>query len=171
MADYPFLDPTNTELTTPSDDGGFPAQEPGPDTTRYYVKWSGLKTILEAGGSHALQISGSQVVESITQASHGFSAGQPVGHNGSNWVLADASIGQTPCHALVVNVVNANTFEVAITGIHTLTTHGLTLGQNYLSVTAGQLSPNAAGPGNVQQLVLVAIDANTVLLNIGDPRI
>lgn len=107
------------------------------------------------------------VQQSFTQASHGFSAGDAIGHNGSSWIKADASAGQTECHAVCTAVADVNNFTASVSGFHTLTSHGFTLGLNYLSETAGAVTTTEPGPPALAQEVLVAIDANTVLLRIG----
>jgi hypothetical protein len=106
----------------------------------------------------------------LTQASHGFAAGDAVHHNGTSWEKADATgLTGKPCHAVVLDAPDANTFYMAATGLHTITAHGISVGQNYLSTTPGAVSTSQAGPGNIRQRVLVALDANTLLLTIGDP--
>jgi hypothetical protein len=106
----------------------------------------------------------------LTQATHGFAAGDAIHHNGSAWEKADATgLTGKPCHALVTFVEDVNTFYMAATGLHTITAHGITVGQNYLSTTPGTVSTTQAGPGNIRQRVLMALDANTILLTIGDP--
>jgi hypothetical protein len=104
------------------------------------------------------------------EATHGFAAGDAIHHNGSAWEKADATgLTGKPCHALVTFVEDVNTFYMAATGLHTITAHGITVGQNYLSTTPGTVSTTQAGPGNIRQRVLMALDANTILLTIGDP--
>lgn len=123
----------------------------------------------------ALSVTESQIsdlahfsTKSITEASHGLSAGEAASFDGSNWVKADAD-NSLPCHAIVASVTDANTFVAATDGFHTLTSHGFTLGQNFLSATAGAVTTTEPGPGNIIQRVLVAVDANTVLVRIGEP--
>jgi hypothetical protein len=169
MADFRFKDPTNTR-TAPLTGDGFPMDRGSPDVTRRYSQLEDLRAAFETGGSEPLELSSDQILATITQASHGLSVG-PVGHNGASWIAADASAGATPCHAYLMAVVDASTFKVAFSGVYTLTAHGYTLGLNYLSTTAGQIQATPPPLGNVRQRVLVATDANTVLLTIGEPQI
>jgi hypothetical protein len=117
------------------------------------------KTTLDALGALA----------EITETAHGFSVGEVIGHDGANWVLASALVSGDPCLGLVVEVVDIDKVTLALVGVHTMTSHGFSIGQNYLSTTPGQISTTQAGPGNIRQRVLVALDANTILLTIGDP--
>jgi hypothetical protein len=105
---------------------------------------------------------------SINQATHGLSVGDAIHFNATTWEGADSDADK-PCHGLVVAVADANNFTAAVSGVQTITAHGFTLGQNYITATAGAISTTAPGPGNVIQRVLVAIDTNTVIMTIGMP--
>lgn len=107
----------------------------------------------------------------ITQAGHGFAPPDAIHHNGTIWVKANATgLSALVCHAIVLSV-SGSVFYMAATGLHTLTGHLVTIGQNFLSTTAGAVTTTQPGPGNTRQRVVVAIDSNTLLLTIGDPRI
>jgi hypothetical protein len=148
----------------------FPAVD-GADTTDFIAVNSNQVTDLEGAG---LSVTGgtlnadAAVLYDVNQASHGFSVGQVVNWNGTTWALADAD-NSLSVTGIVVAVADASNFTAAASGIHTITTHGFTLGTNYLSTTAGGLSNTDAGPGNIIQQVLHAVDANTVILQIGTP--
>ena len=104
----------------------------------------------------------------VNQTTHGFAVGDAINFNGTAWAQADAD-NSLPCHGMVTNVAGGNDFTVTSTGVVTITTHGFTLGTNYISTTAGAVSSTNAGPGNIIQRVLEAIDANTVIVSIGMP--
>lgn len=104
----------------------------------------------------------------VNQTTHGFSVGDAINFNGTTWAQADAD-NSLPCHGIVTAVAGGNDFTVTSTGVATITTHGFTLGTNYISTTAGAVSSTDAGPGNIIQRVLEAIDANTVIVSIGTP--
>lgn len=108
---------------------------------------------------HILQLS-------ITESSHGFSAKDAVGNDGTNWVKADATVGAGLVDALglAVTITSGSIFILALPGLHTITSHGFTLGWNYLSETAGAISTSIPAIGARIQPVLFAIDANTVLI-------
>jgi hypothetical protein len=106
-------------------------------------------------------------VKSLTEATHGFNPADLVHHNGSNWVLADAN-NSLPCHAVVLTTPDASTFTAAVAGWHTISSHGYTLGQNYLSDTAGAATTTLPGPGSIQQNVLVAYTADDFFIHIGE---
>ena len=109
------------------------------------------------------------MLKAVAQASHGFAVFDAIGHNGSAYVKADASSGvEIACLGIVVQVVDTGNFVWACHGVHTITSHGATLGQNYLSETAGAVTTTKPGPSHLVQSVLWAIDANTVLINIGE---
>jgi len=123
----------------------------------------------------ALSITESQITDldhpttvDVNQATHGLSVGDAIHYNGSSWEGSDADASK-PCHGVVVAVADVNNFTGAVAGSHTITTHGFTLGTNYISTTAAAVSSTDAGPGNIIQEILVAIDANTVVVNVGTP--
>jgi hypothetical protein len=104
----------------------------------------------------------------VNQTTHGFAVGDAINFNGTTWAQADAD-DSLPCHGMVTAVAGGNDFTVTTGGIATITTHGFTLGTNYISTTAGAVSSTNAGPGNIIQRVLEAIDVNTVIVSIGTP--
>lgn len=94
----------------------------------------------------------------ITQATHGFTAGQLLYHNGTSYVVADKDDAAT---AEVIGIVEAsvdtNTF-VLVTGGYINTLSGLTAGTVYFLGDAGALT--ATEPSTVGQItkpVLVAV--------------
>jgi hypothetical protein len=106
-------------------------------------------------------------VASITETSHGFAIKDVVSFNGSNWVKADAN-NSLPAHAVVTAVPDVDTFTAAVGGFQTIASHGFTLGQNYLSETAGAVTTTLPGPGSIQQNVLIANTANQIFINLGE---
>ena len=143
----------------------------GVDTTSFFAVDDKQVTDLEGTG---LSITGGTLNADATlsydvnQGAHGFSVGDVVNYNGSTWALADAD-SSLPAVAVVTDVADAANFTAASSGTHTITTHGFTLGTNFISTTAGGVSTTDAGPGNIIQQVLHAVDANTVILQIGTP--
>lgn len=106
----------------------------------------------------------------ITEATHGFAVIDVVGHDGSNWVKALSShgVGSQAADGVVLVVDDANIFSLGLPGFHTVTSHGVTGTQKYLSGTvAGGLSDSPPVGGPVQRILKV-IDANTLLVQIGD---
>jgi hypothetical protein len=104
----------------------------------------------------------------LTEATHGFAVGDAVGHDGANWVKAIASLAAgIECIGVVVDVTDANTFTLVTQGWVTVTTHGITVGKNYLSATvAGGLTTTAL-PGTKIQVVAKVIDADNFIVQIG----
>lgn len=148
----------------------FPAVD-GVDTTSFIVVDDKQVTDLEGSGlsiTAGVLNASADVLYDVNQGTHGFSVGDVVNYNGSTWAQADAD-NSLPCTAIVTAVAGADDFTAAGSGTHTITTHGFTLGTNYLSTTAGGVSSTDAGPGNIIQQVLHAVDANTVILQIGTP--
>jgi hypothetical protein len=80
----------------------------------------------------------------VIQASHGLSVGNPVRHNGTNWVKSQAD---TPVNAhaqaLVVSVPSPGDFVLALPGSHCSGLTGLTAGLNFISGTSGQMTTTA----------------------------
>jgi hypothetical protein len=105
--------------------------------------------------------------EEIEQSAHGFTALQPVLHNGTNWVAAQANNADTVAQAIVTKVVDANNFEVTTHGVATVTGHGLTVGEYYwLDGTSTAVTASQPASG-IAQSVLHVRDANTVMIDIG----
>lgn len=162
------------------------------DETQYFCTPQELKAVFQAGGVAALSLAGlpvnsadltnlaaimitaSQVTDlaykkEVNQAVHGFSVLDAVGHDGANWVKAIATISGDECWGVVISVEDANNFTVAVGGIHTVASHGLTLGINYLSETvAGGYTTTPPGVGNKVQQVIRAVDANAIIIEIGE---
>lgn len=110
------------------------------------------------------------VTRSITESTHTLNLRDAVAHNGSNWVQADAN-NSLPCLGLCIEDTDANTFVLAVAGIHEIGTHGWTIGtQYYLSETAGGVTTTAPGPGSIVQAVLVPITSTAVIVNIGEAK-
>jgi hypothetical protein len=67
-------------------------------------------------------------------------------------------------------VVNGFLYTVAFSGYHKWLAHGLTLGAYYyLSTTpGGVVTPKPGVPGQIIQRALLPIDANTVVITIGE---
>ncbi len=148
----------------------FPAVD-GVDTTDFIAVNTNQVTDLEGAG---LSVTAGTLnadhtgVFSINQTTHGLAVGNSIHFNGTTWEGSDADADK-PSHGIVITVPDVNNFDAAVSGLQTITTHGFTLGQNFISTTAAAISTADAGPGNIIQQVLVAIDVNTVILSIGTP--
>jgi hypothetical protein len=102
----------------------------------------------------------------ITEASNGFAAVDVVGHDGANWVKAQA--GTQSADGVVISIDDVNTFVLGLPGMYTVPSHGITGTQKFLSgVVAGGLSDSPPVGGPVQRILKV-IDTNTLLVQIGD---
>lgn len=102
----------------------------------------------------------------ITQASHGFSAGDAVYVASTQWIKAQADSTATRAHG-VVSAVNGSEFIVASGGFVYLPNHGHGQGVTlYLSTaTAGSMTTTVPSAGVTQELGR-ATDANYVLLDL-----
>ena len=96
---------------------------------------AGKTTVTIAGGG-----GGGAIIDRV-QAIHGFSIMEPIYHNGTIWVAADAADGDTLAEYVVTVVTDANTFTAAKFGEHVetgiATTLTLTVGQHYLLADGG----------------------------------
>jgi hypothetical protein len=110
-----------------------------------------------------------KTISTITQAGHGFSAGNAIGHNGTIYVKAKADLTQK-CLGVVLSV-DGNNFTAAWCGAQTITAHGMSVGLYYLSdAVAGALTTTQPGPGSWSQEVLQVTGANTVIVRVGEAR-
>jgi hypothetical protein len=113
--------------------------------------------------------SGNAIMDSVYQASHGFSVGQWLYNNGTDFVLAStASTAASQVVGVVTAVINTNVFTIAYAGrVDTLS--GLTAGATYyLSGTAGQITATdpSATFNSLSKPVLVALTATSgVVIN------
>lgn len=101
---------------------------------------------------------------------HGLSVLDVVYASGVGTVaLAKADAAGTLAHMVVVAVTGLDTLIVSANGRYRAPAHGLTPGsQYYLSAaTAGALTTTPPGSGNYVQQVLVPVDADHVLVNVG----
>ena len=114
------------------------------------------------------QIFAAAVLEEITQATHGFTQRQMLSHNGTNWILADASDEATRARGLVAEVVDTNTFVIAFGGLYDEeSAHGLTVGEDYyLDDTPGGITLTQEG---IIQHVLTVVSATAYLVKMYDP--
>lgn len=96
------------------------------------------------GGSGSGGGSGEAVVKEHTQTAHGFSVGNVVRFDGTDWVLSDASADATSeVFGIVSTVVDANTFQLTSSG-YISGLSGLTAGAaHFLSETAGAITATA----------------------------
>lgn len=100
------------------------------DTQEMYQIIDGELKAIGGGGATSFE---------ITQTTHGFSVGQGIYHNGTNWVLGQADAVNTLAYFVVVEVSDADTFIAADFGRIESPAHGYTVGQYYF------LSDSVAG--------------------------
>jgi len=131
---------------------------------------SSVVVIKQLGSSVAVvdEIDPSRSYETIYQNSHGFSTGQAVRHNGTEWVAAQALLPSGACHGVVTQVSGPDSFVVTTHGRAVINSHGLTVGQYYWlsQATPGLLTATQPSSGVVQGVLHVR-NANTVFINIG----
>jgi len=115
------------------------------------------------------QVFAAAVLEEITQVTHGFTQRQMLSHNGTNWILADATVDATRARGLVAEVIDANTFIIAFGGLYDEdAAHGLTVGEDYfLDVTPGGITLTEEG---IIQHVLTVVSATAYLIKMYDPQ-
>ena len=110
----------------------------------------------------------SRTEETITQSAHGFTAGQVVYHDGTDWKLALAEgTGVKAAQAVISSVADVNTFTIVTSGAATISGHGLTVGEYYWldQTTSGAITVTQPTSGATQQILHVR-DANTVFVDI-----
>jgi hypothetical protein len=80
----------------------------------------------------------------VPQDGHGFAALDVIYHNGTDWLKAQADDEDTLGLYVVVEVINTDKFKAAMIGKHTVSGHGLTVGNYYFTsaTTAGELEIN-----------------------------
>jgi hypothetical protein len=106
-------------------------------------------------------------MKTYTQNSHGFTNGNILAYNGTNWVLAQAN---TPNNSEAIGIVEdytANTFNLVSTGYINLYSQTLTPGSIYFvsDITAGLLSINApTANGAVSKPICVAISTKEAIV-------
>lgn len=120
------------------------------------------------GSSYAAEITVAAAVRfSVTQATHGFSAGQWIMHNdtANAWELLDSTAVDGDNHAIgfVFAVVDVNNFTLSVGGPESWT-HALDIGPLYASSTPGTLTDTAPVLGAVEWLVAVASSSGIVII-------
>ncbi len=120
------------------------------------------------------------IAKSINQTTHGFSIGQPIYFDGSNWQEAQTDTDAKVADAVIFSVEDADNFTaihkgwiVATTGQWDAVTGdsgGLTTGQHYLvsQSISGSLTVTKPSTGIVQ-FVLKALSSTEALVYIGEP--
>jgi len=96
---------------------------------KIYVRDSSDTIVEVANASGGGSASGESVTYSVTQSSHGFSVGDVLYFDGTDYALAQADDGATLGIFLVSTVTDTDTFSVTISGKVELT--GLTSGEYY----------------------------------------
>ena len=157
-----FLD--YTEITTPGN--------PAASTLRIYSKGDDKLYKLTSGGVETEIGSGASTGSTfdLAQASHGFSVGNGIYHNGSIWAKAKADVDTTLPTLVVTEITDANNFVAAKFTLVTASSHGFTIGQYYFQseVTAGLPTVTEPTSGFSCPLFYV-VDANTILTLVHRP--
>lgn len=112
-------------------------------------------------------IADNTVKEQITQNSHGFVAGDVLRHNGTVYVKAQGTTGNSEAVGVVESSVDTNNFILVLSGRITLS--GLTAGAEYFlsAGTAGATTVTApTSSGNVQRSIFVATSSTSSIVNI-----
>ena len=107
----------------------------------------------------------------VEQTSHGFSVGNGIYHNGTQWVLGQADDPDTLAYYAVVEVSDANTFIAADFGRIEVPSHGYTIGEYYFlsEATAGLATSTEPSTGFSNPLFYVE-DANTLQIKVYRPN-
>jgi len=104
----------------------------------------------------------------ITQATHGFAAGDLIYFDGSAWADAQANAQTTLATGMAVAVPDANTFVFANQGVYTITAHGKGSAGNFMwcdpATAAGVVNAAPSTAGQFDNPVGQVIDANTISL-------
>jgi len=97
----------------------------------------------------------------VNQAAHGFTAATPIYWTGAAWAAAQSDDPDTVGTHVVVEVVDAANFRAANNGRHTITGHGLTVGEYYFvsDAVAGTLTDTE--PTTYSNPLVFIEDANT----------
>ena len=98
----------------------------------------------------------------VSQTTHGFSALDPIYHNGTNWQLAKSDAEATLATHIVGRALSADQFIAVRSGRIEVAAHGLTVGEYYYldPAVAGNLTTTPSG--SFQELILYVEDADTV---------
>lgn len=126
-------------------------------------------TVANPTTTPAITLEVTRIQRTITQASHGFSAGQAVYDSNGTWTLCDADALATSFVRGVIESATTNTFVLVSAGPITLS--GLTAGTAYyLSQTAGALT--ATPPSSAATYVVPVMftgSTTQAYVNIGQP--
>lgn len=103
---------------------------------------------------------------SVTQNAHGFVVGQPVrALTATTWEAALTAPAGKEAGGVVTKVVDANNFEVTLSGLVTATGHGFTDNNTYWLPSAAGAATATQPTSGVTQAVFTVIDANTLLVH------
>jgi len=130
---------------------------------KIYIRDSG-DNIVQLGGSSSGG-SGENVSWAVAQSSHGFSVGDVIYHNGTNYVAARSNVSTTLGVFVVSAVENNNNFTATFSGkIDGLT--GLTAGQLYFvsSTTAGDFTSTEPSSGFSNPILFGLSETEAVVL-------
>jgi hypothetical protein len=104
----------------------------------------------------------------VTQASHGFTAGNAIYNNAGTWTKAQSDDADTLGVSIVTEVLDANTFALMGAGYASLSAHGFAQGQ-YLFVSptlSGELTATApVGLTEYANPIAYAVDADTLFVH------
>lgn len=105
----------------------------------------------------------------VFQASHGFDPGDPVYHDGDEWVLADADELTDPNTRAtgVVESTTSGTFVLVLQGIIRFTSSILTAGSVHWLASGGGLAD--AKPSYQSQAILAALSETEGIVDLGEP--
>ena len=107
-----------------------------------------------------------RIWETITQSSHGFSAGQVVYFNGLTWALAKADDIDTAEALGIIEEVTTNTFKIIYQG-HITGLSGLVAGETYFisASSAGSITTTEPTGDDISKPILVALSSTGGIVN------
>lgn len=110
--------------------------------------------------------SSTAVTATITQAAHGFTLGDPVYHDGTEWATATTT-DSTTAIGVVSGVADVDNFTVQFAGPMAWSSHGYTLGETYYLNTGGTYQLySALANDEIAQEVFTVTDADTVVVGV-----
>ena len=142
----------------------------GVDGTRLADHPTGTIPLAIATVDYADNAGGSTSFE-VTETGHGFTVGQGIYFNSTNWVLGQADASTTLAYYVVTEVVDVNTLILTDFGRITATAHGFTVDSYYFlsEVTPGLATSTEPSTGFSNPLFYVE-DANTLQLKVYRPN-
>lgn len=122
-------------------------------------------TIDSIGGSSG----GGGTAITKNQIAHGFSVLEPIYHNGTSWLKAQANDVETLAEYVVTEVTDVDNFIANKFGEVTVTAHGKTVGEHYFLSELVAGFTQVTEPSNFSSPVFYVEDANTIHIEVYRP--